>query len=80
MKKLINDDSESPDVCFWSVLIVNETLGTHVNGTANIEVSEFFFVFDSKAKVSNFGISVLGQKDIGQFKVPVDYRIVFKVL
>lgn len=80
MEKLVNDDSKSPNICFGPVLVVNETLRAHVNGASNVEVFEFVFVLDSKAKVSDFGISVLGQKDVGHFKIPVDYGVVFKVL
>ena len=73
MKKLVNNNSESPDIRFWSVLIMNETLRTHINGASNVEVFEFVFVLDSEAKVSDFCISVLGEKDVRQFKISVDY-------
>jgi hypothetical protein len=52
---------------------MNETLRTHINGASNVEVFEFVFVLDSEAKVSDFCISVLGEKDVRQFKISVDY-------
>ncbi len=64
MKKLVNNNSQSPNISFWSILVVNQTLRTHVNGTTDIEVFEFFFIFDCKSKVGNFGTSVLGKEDI----------------
>ena len=59
---------------------MNQTLRTHINGTTDVEIFEFFFIFDSKTKVGDFGTSVLRQKDIGKFKIPVDYEVIFKVL
>jgi hypothetical protein len=58
MKQLINNYSQCPNIGFWAVLIIYETFRTHVNGTADVEISECLSVLDSKSEVSNLGIPI----------------------
>ena len=55
MKKLIKDDSQRPHISFRPILIINKTFGTHIDGTSDVEISKFLFIFDGESKVSDFG-------------------------
>lgn len=59
MEEFVNHDSQSPNIRFWSILIVNHALRTHINGTSNVKILKFLFLFDGKSKVRDFGISAL---------------------
>lgn len=74
MKKLIYQDPKRPYISFRSVVIVDQSLWTHVYRTSHRDVSKELFGPDSKAKVSNFEISFLDE-DIGQFQISVNNKI-----
>lgn len=55
MEELIKNDPQSPDIGFGPILVVNEAFWTHVDGTSDVEIFEFLFVFDCESEVCDFG-------------------------
>lgn len=79
MKKLIYQDSKRPYVSFWSVVIVDQSLWTHVYRTSHRDVSKELFGPDSETKIGNFEVSFFDE-DIGQFQIPVNNKIFGQIL
>ena len=79
MQKLIDQYSKSPDICFGSILIADQSLRTHVDGTTNRNIFEGGFGPYGEAKVCNFERAVV-YKNIGNFNISRDYKVLIQVL
>jgi hypothetical protein len=58
MEELINEDSESPYISFWAILVVDEAFRAHVDWASNVEILKFFLGLYGKSEISDFGSSI----------------------
>ena len=66
----IENDSNSPDITFWAVLVVIESLKGHIDWRTNIVIGIFpnIRVANGKSKISNLDFPFI-KKDISRFKI-----------
>ena len=82
MQNFVYKHSKSPNICFRSVHVGNQSLRRHVYGAPNIDVLETLirsFKLFSKPKVSNLGNSV-AQEYISYLQISVNYLVVAQIL
>ena len=85
MKKFIDENTKSPDICLWSIVVINETLRSHVNGwtyTHILEIAPELNIFlrckDCKSKISYLG-PTLTDKNIGNFQISMNNILLCKI-
>lgn len=71
MYKFIDQDSEWPDISFWTIEIIDESFWTHIYRASDGYILEDLVCPDGKAEITEF-ISVLLDKNIRYFKITVD--------
>lgn len=71
MYQLIDEYSKGPNIGFWTIKIINKSLGTHIDGASYGDILENFVSPDSETKITEF-ISVLMDKNIRYFKITVN--------
>ena len=78
MDKFIDEYSKRPNICLGPIEIIDKSLGTHIDWAANSNIFEDLIGFDSEAKVTKL-VSVLMDKDIGNFQITVDNTQIRKI-
>jgi hypothetical protein len=71
MKKFIQQNAKSPNISFRTIVIIYQSLGTHIHGTANTDIFEAGFSFDSETKIS-YLIVVLADKNVGYLEISMN--------
>ena len=82
MQKLVEEDSEGPDISLGAVTVVEQTLGSHVDRAADIDIRKRLFrVLESlsEPKVSYFGHPFV-HEDVGHLKISVYYPHLIQIL
>lgn len=74
MQKLVKQNTERPNVCLGAVVVVNQALRTHVNGTPDGNVAENGFGSDRKSKISHF-VTALFHKNVRQLYISMYDKI-----
>ena len=78
MKKLINKNAKSPNVCFMTITIINEGFRGHIERGTNVNIFKIRTGNFGKAKISNFSNSIM-KENIGNFKISMYNFILPKV-
>lgn len=72
MHKLINQNTKSPHVRFWTINILKEAFRGHVSWRSNTGVFELWFTAGGKTEISNFSSAIMDE-DIGCFDISMNY-------
>lgn len=78
MDKFIDEYSKRPNICLGTIEIMDKPLGTHIDWTANSNIFEYLIGFDGETKITKL-VSVLMDKDIGNFQITVDNTQIRKI-
>ncbi len=78
MQKFIDEHSECPHICLGAVDVLDESLGRHVDGRADVDVFELGLSQFGEPKIGQFGLSVVDE-DVGYLEVPVYNVIVCEI-
>jgi hypothetical protein len=79
MQHFINHDAKSPDISFWAILMQDQTLRTHVDGTTDANVFEGLVKLNGKSKICNFGTSRGIKEDVGRFEISMNDITLMKI-
>jgi hypothetical protein len=79
MNELIHQDSESPNIIFLPIDVMDEGFWRHINRGSNVNIFEANVSKLSKSKISNLGNFVM-KKDVGNFDISMDDVIFCQIL
>jgi hypothetical protein len=71
MQKFVYENSKSPDICLWTIDIIDETFGRHVDGRSDVDVLELGPRRLGKTEICYFGLSVMNEY-VRYFDIPMD--------
>lgn len=70
--KLINESSEGPNVCLWSIFFFEYGFWAHVNRTTQTNIMNLPFCLHCKSKISYLTNTIISYKYICNFEISMD--------
>ena len=78
MKNFKDQNSKCPNICLWSVNIVNESLRWHIYWWPNVNIFKFRPSSFCEPKICNFGLSIMNE-NVRYFDISMYYPMITEI-